>query len=135
MRPFRVAAALLLLALVASLSHAATGVLTWTTTTTSSPPLLLDHVNLNSADVGPRSAMDAAGNLYVAASSLSPSPSNACGVYLKYSGADGSIVWRRDVCNADFSTFSGSNCALNARRMAGTKPAFTLPAYISLRPA
>jgi hypothetical protein len=77
----------------------------WRTLTTSTPPLALENPNFRIPG-RPRTAMDAAGDLYVAANTWTSSTS--CMAILKYSGSTGGVLWRRDSCGADQGTFASS---------------------------
>ncbi len=92
-RLLHVVTSILLAFLFSTLANAAPPTVAWAVTTSSNPPLELDQFTfVHLLNVGPRSAMDASGNLYVAASNTS------CAVVLKYSAGDGTIAWRRDIC-------------------------------------
>jgi hypothetical protein len=96
MSSLRRLSAILVVSAFSAATNAAPPTLAWAVTTSSPPPLdIVENGFLNVPDVGPRSAMDSAGNLFVAATTFG---SQTCAVILKYSGGDGSIAWRRDIC-------------------------------------
>ncbi|HUP28998.1 MAG TPA: Ig-like domain repeat protein, partial [Usitatibacter sp.] len=75
----------------------------WKRTQNDTPTLSL-YIPQNVGDIGPRTAVDAAGNLFVAA--VQNFQGGNCAVYLKYSGADGAELWRKSMCQPNFVTFS-----------------------------
>jgi uncharacterized delta-60 repeat protein len=83
----------------------------WKATTTSTPPLVLASPPAHVTTPGPRSALDASGNLFAIASTEEGSAT--CLVVLKYASSNGAITWRRDLCSAAADTF-GSALAIDA---------------------
>ncbi|HWH41330.1 MAG TPA: Ig-like domain repeat protein [Usitatibacter sp.] len=68
----------------------------WQSRLVTTPPVVADVQTSALREVGPRSGVDAAGNLFVAANTGTSSV--PCIVVIKYGVADGQVAWRRDIC-------------------------------------
>jgi hypothetical protein len=76
----------------------------WFTSDQPTPPLALVTPN-SIPNIGPYSAADAAGNLYVVATRTT---FPTCMTMTKYAAASGAIAWRFDHCGNEADTFAGS---------------------------
>ena len=71
----------------------------WQSSLVTTPAVVADLSTANrQPDIGPRSGVDAAGNLFVAANTTTSTA--ACIVVLKYAVGDGQVAWRRDICGS-----------------------------------
>ena len=79
----------------------------WQVSPLETPPLT-PELPVRAGNPGPHSAVDSAGNLFVALNSSTPDGATRCMDFIKYAVADGHVAWRRDICNAaNTGTFTG----------------------------